>query len=97
MTLVHSDARVALSDLASALSGPAAKSAFVPDVVYLDPMYPPKKGRDALPRKEMQALRCVWHGAEKAMYLTARAGPSPARTATRPSCCGSRCGWRVGV
>jgi hypothetical protein len=31
------------------------------------------------------------------MYLTARAGPSPARTATRPSCCGWRCGWRVGV
>lgn len=28
-----------------------------PDVVYLDPMFPPKRKRSALPRKEMQILR----------------------------------------
>ncbi len=47
ITLVVADARDVLADL---------RTTFVPDVVYLDPMYPPKK-KAALPKKEMRICR----------------------------------------
>ncbi|MFO0828359.1 MAG: class I SAM-dependent methyltransferase [Phycisphaerales bacterium] len=34
-------------------------AALRPDVVYLDPMYPPKKRASALPPKEMQIVRAI--------------------------------------
>jgi len=47
ITLVVADARHLLAGV---------RDTFVPDVVYLDPMYPPKK-KAALPKKEMRICR----------------------------------------
>jgi 16S rRNA (guanine1516-N2)-methyltransferase len=49
--LVHADARTWLA----AHTG----SADAPDAVVIDPMFPPKRKRSALPRKEMALLREV--------------------------------------
>ena len=49
--LVHADARTWLA----AHTGPAD----APDAVVIDPMFPPKRKRSALPRKEMAVLREV--------------------------------------
>lgn len=40
-----------------------------PDVVYLDPMYPPKRKKSALARKEMQYLRSLVGDDEDSMTL----------------------------
>ena len=47
--MVHADAREWL--------GARAGTAEAPDAVVIDPMFPPKKKKSALPRKEMVALR----------------------------------------
>jgi 16S rRNA (guanine1516-N2)-methyltransferase len=49
LRLVHADARAWLAERAGT---PEA-----PDAVVIDPMFPPKRKRSALPRKEMVALR----------------------------------------
>jgi 16S rRNA (guanine1516-N2)-methyltransferase len=40
-----------------------------PDVVYLDPMYPPKRKKSALARKEMQVLRSLVGDDEDSLQL----------------------------
>lgn len=49
LKVVHADAREWL--------GARAGTAEAPDAVVIDPMFPPKKKKSALPRKEMVALR----------------------------------------
>ncbi len=51
LKVVHADAR----DWLAARAGTAE----APDAVVIDPMFPPKKRKSALPRKEMAALREV--------------------------------------
>ena len=51
LKVVHADAREWLSARAG--------TAEAPDAVVIDPMFPPKKKKSALPRKEMAALREV--------------------------------------
>lgn len=53
LRLIEADARDVLRELAQ------GHESARPDVVYLDPMFPPKRKQSALPRKEIQALRRV--------------------------------------
>lgn len=73
LSLERGDARVILADTR-------------PEVVYLDPMYPPKRRTSALPSKEMQLVRAlVGDDLDAAELFTAARNAAPRVVVKRPA------------
>jgi len=92
LRVVHADAREWL--------GSRVGTADAPDAVVIDPMFPPKKKRSALPRKEMVVLReVVGNDADAAELLEAARRCARMRVAVKRGDDADRLGepeWTVG-